>query len=444
VAKRSEGRKEPAATNLPRSLAQHILSRLGEAGQPPEVGIAHINVGNETYLRVLEEEYLRPIAEEGRGSSFKLVQAYYGGGKTHFLHCVRERAWSLGFPAGIVGLSPDECPFDDPVRIYTAVAREVAWPPRDPLVPPARGVDELLRSALEEKTAASPPEAVRGWVLQQVRRVPADSHSYRMAVARFLLAILDGETDAEDILAAYLRGEAVAASDLKDFGVREEIQRHTAFRFLRSLIQVLQAIGAPGLLLGFDELDRNLSFGASRRRAIADNLRQLIDLCGREALPGLLCLYAVPPEFLTRIVPEYVALQQRLEAPSALSARSPQAVVIDLENLDLPQEDLLAGIGERILRVFQVAHGASLDGKVQSANLRLLAKTVLERTWDVAHRRSFVKAAVALLADQERSGGRKLPKEHLEAFLTRPAGTAPPGMGAGEDGAAAVDDFEDI
>ena len=36
------------------------------------------------------------------------------------------------------------------------------------------------------------------------------------------------------------------ASDLKDFGVREEIQRHTAFRFLRSLIQVLQALGAPG------------------------------------------------------------------------------------------------------------------------------------------------------------------------------------------------------
>ncbi len=434
--KRSE---VPAPPDLSRSLAQHILGRLGEAGQPPEVGIAHVNVGNETYLRVLEEEYLRPLVEEGRGSSFKLVQAYYGGGKTHFLHCVRERAWSLGFPTAIVGLSPDECPFDDPVRIYTAVAREVAWPPRDPCVPPSRGVDQLLRAVVQEKTASAPADAVREWVLQQVRRVPADSHSYRMAVARFLLSLLDGETDAEDILAAYLRGEPVPASDLKEFGVREEIQRHTAFRFLRSLVQVLQALGAPGIVLAFDELDRNLSFGPSRRRAIADNLRQLIDLCGREALPGLLCLYAVPPEFLTRIVPEYVALQQRLEGPSTLSARSPQAVVIDLENLDLPQEELLAGIGGRILRVFEAAHGEALDTKVQSANLRLLAKAVLERSWDVAHRRAFVKAAVSLLLDQKDAGERKLRAADVEAFAARSAERSVPAAGE-----AAADDFEDL
>lgn len=429
----------PSAPELSRDLAHRILSRLGEAGQPPEVGIAHINVGNETYLGVLEEEYLRPIAEEGRGSSFKLVQAYYGGGKTHFLHCVRERAWSLGFPTAIVGLSPDECPFDDPVRIYTAVAREIAWPPRDPTVPPSRGIDELLRAAAEERAASAPAATVREWIVGQVRRVPADSHSYRMAVARFLLSLLDGETDAEDILAAYLRGEAVPASDLKEFGVREEIQRHTAFRFLRSLIQVLQALGAPGLFLGFDELDRNLSFPVSRRRAIADNLRQLIDLCGREALPGLLCLYAVPPEFLTRIVPEYVALQQRLEGPSTLSARSPQAVVIDLENLDLPQEELLVAIGEKILKVFLVATEARLDPKVQVPNLRLLASAVLERTWDVAHRRAFVKAAVSLLTDQKEGRERRLKPADVEAFAARSAAAAEaPALGEAED------DFEDF
>jgi len=426
AAKTARAAAPTAESDLPRPLAQHILSRLGEAGQPPEVGIAHVNVGNETYLRILEEEYLRPVAEEGRGSSFKLVQAYYGGGKTHFLHCVRERAWALGFPTAIVGLSPDECPFDDPVRIYTSVAREIAWPPRDPYVPASRGIDELLRACLQERTASGPPEVVRTWVLQQVRRVPADSHSYRMAVARFLLANIDGETDAEDILAAYLRGEDVSAADLKDFGVREEIQRHTAFRFLRSLIQVLQALGAPGMVLAFDELDRNLSFSPSRRRAIADNLRQLIDLCGREALPGLLCLYAVPPEFVTRIVPEYVALQQRLEAPSTLSLRSPQAVVIDLETLDMPQEELLSEIGDRILRVFGIANGASLDEKTQRENLRTLAREVLEHSWDVAHRRAFVKAAVGLLFDQAGEGERKLTPAELGAFVSQASEPAQP------------------
>ncbi len=436
MAKRAEAAALP---QLSKELASHILARLGEAGQPPEVGIAHINVGNETYLKILDEEYLRPIAEEARGSSFKLVQAYYGGGKTHFLHCVRERSWALGFPTAIVGLSPDECPFDDPVRIYTAVAREIAWPPRDPYVPPSRGLDELLRAVLQEKMASAPPSAVREWIVEQVRRVPADSHSYRMAVARFLLSVLDGETEAEDILAAYLRGESVPASELKDFGVREEVQRHTAFRFLRSLIQVLQALGAPGLFLAFDELDRNLSFSASRRRAIADNLRQIIDLCGREALPGLFCLYAVPPEFLTRIVPEYVALQQRLEAPSTLSVRSPQAVVIDLEHLDLPQEELLSAIGERIFRIFLAATGAKLSEKVQTLNLRLLARVILERTWDVAHRRAYVKAAVSLLQDQKASGEKRLDAAEVERLAARSAAAEVGPPGAGE-----ADGFEEF
>jgi hypothetical protein len=244
--------------------------------------------------------------------------------------------------------------------------------------------------------------------------------------------VLQGETDAEDSLSAFLRGESVPASELRAYGVREEIRRETGFRFLRSLVQVVQALGAPGLVLAFDELDRNLSFGPRRRRAIVDSLRQLIDLCGREALPGLLCLYAVPPEFLTRVVPEYVALQQRLEAPVTLSVRSPQAVVIDLENLDLPQAELLTRIGERILDVFEAATAAGLDHELQTRNLGLLAGEVLERTWDVAHRRAFVKAAVALLHEQRGAGERELTPAEVQGLTSQAATVEPLGDDAEE------------
>ena len=116
----------PSETVSP-SLARAILQRIGEAGQPPEVGIEFLNVGNEGVLGVLEREYIRPIAETGRGSSFKLVQAYFGGGKTHFLTCVRHIGWRHGMASAMVGLSPEECPFDDPLRIYQAVDREICW-----------------------------------------------------------------------------------------------------------------------------------------------------------------------------------------------------------------------------------------------------------------------------------------------------------------------------
>lgn len=422
---RDDDRSADPDVGLSQSLARHIIGRLGEAGQPPEMGIGYINVGNHTYLDLLEEEYLRPIAEEGRGSSFKLIQAYFGGGKTHFLFCLRERAWELGFPTSVVGLSPDECPFDDPVRIYAAVAREVAWPPLDPTIAPSRGIDELLRTVLDLRSQNTSDDQIHEWIVRHLRRVPADSHSYRVAVARFLLSVLEGDLEAEDVLSAFLRGENVPASELRSYGVREEIRRETGFRFLRSLVQVIQALGAPGLMLGFDELDRNLSFSPKRRRGIVDNLRQLIDLCGREALPGLLCLYAVPPEFLTRVVPEYVALQQRLESPSTLSVRSPQSVVIDLESLDLPQSELLTRIGERILKVFQVATETELDPEIQTLNLGVLAEEVLARAWDVAHRRAFVKAAVALLYDQRASGERQLSAEEAKDLASQTSAPEP-------------------
>jgi hypothetical protein len=212
--------------------------------------------------------------------------------------------------------------------------------------------------------------------------------------------MLDDDAEGEELAAAWLRGEPVGPQEVRHLGVREVMSRTNAFRMLRSLCQVLLAVGAPGLLLCFDELDRNLSLAPRRRRAVADHLRQLIDLCGREALPGLLCLYAVPPEFMRHVVTEYPALQQRLEGPSALSERSPQAAVIDLERLDLSAQELLVRIGLRILELYRLGRDPDLDPGLQERNLRALADEVLAGSFEVAHRRAFVKAAVDLLHRQ--------------------------------------------
>ncbi len=397
---------EPSA-----ALARQILQRVGEIGQPPEVGLQFLNVGNDSLLDVLQHEYLVPIAQTGRGSSFKLVQAYFGGGKTHFLMCVRELAWKRGFCSAVVGLSPDECPFDDPLRTYQAVARELAWAPADPLVPPARGIEQALRTALDERLQQVDPDELRRWLTHDLRRQPVDSPSYRSAVVALLVAMLDDDVDSEELATAWLRGDPVGAAEARALRIREPMTKTNGFRMLRSLLQVLQALGAPGTLLCFDELDRNLSLPPRRRRAVADNLRQLIDLCGREALPGLLCLYAAPPEFMRHVVTEYPALQQRLEGPSALSERSPQAAVIDLERLDLGAEALLVRIGLRLLDLFRIGRDPDLDPDLQERNLRALAEEVLAGSFEVAHRRAFVKAAVDLL---HRQSGDQRPVSHGE------------------------------
>ncbi len=384
------------------TLARAILHRMGEAGQPPELGLSFVNVGNERYLSVLDREYIEPIAQSRRGSSFKLVQAHFGGGKTHFLLAVRDRAWRRGMASALVGLSPEECPMDDLARVYAAVMRELCWAPKDDDHLPDRGVEMALRDALTARRAELGEAGVAAW-LEGLRRQPVDAPSLRTAVCFFGAAFLRGDLAGEELAAAFLRGEALSEAEQRLLGVRERLGRDTALRFLRALCQMLQHLGAPGLLLAFDELDRNLSLSERRRVAVADNLRQLIDLCGRAALPGLLCLYAVPPEFMRTVVIEYPALQQRLEGPVSLSERSPQAAVIDLERLDLPAEELLVRIGLKLLHLYNVGHGARLDPGLQGRNLRSLAAQVLSTSFEVAHRRAFVKAAIDLLHHQAQS-----------------------------------------
>ncbi len=399
-------------------LARQILARVGESGQPPEVGVEHLNVGNESLLDVLETEYIEPIARTRRGSSFKLVQAYYGGGKTHFLLCVRQKAFSHGMFAALVALSPEETPFDDPLRIYQAVAREIAAPPRDPAQPPERGIDQALRIVLEERFDTMEAQDQQDWVKNTLRRLPVDSPACRSAVVAFALALLDGDIAREELAASWLRGENVTDSEARTIGIREPLNRQTAFRVLRSVCQILQGIGVPGIFLAFDEADRTLSVSSRRKKAIADNLRQLIDHCGQEHLPGLLCLYAVPPEFMREVVTEYPALQQRLEGPSVLSIRSPQAAIIDLEHLDLEPEALLVAIGRRLMDLFAVARGTQWDRRLEEQNLKLLVEQILNTSFEVAHRRAFVKAAVDLL-QQQTADPRRLAPSEVESIARR-------------------------
>ena len=409
-------------TGLSPRVARHILQRLGEGGQPPEYGVRHINVGNETYLRVLEHEYFEHQLKNG--ASFKLVQGYFGGGKTHFLYCVRELAWERGFATAVVELSPSECPYDDSFKVYRAVARRISRKPVDPLAGPNYGLPDLLRNLVDDKIDAlleSPEsglddreaacEEVDRWLSRTVARTACESHSYRSAVVNFSRAYLNDEFDVEQKIEAWLLGEPIPKKEVRDHGIYEKLDKSNGFTMLRCLTQMIVGLGLPGSVLLFDEVDRNLSVSAQRSQVIGDNLRQVIDLCGRHQLPNTLFMYAVPPEFLRNIVPDYPALYQRLRSPVALGVRSPQAVLIDLEELDLEPVELLTEIGKRILDVFQTARDCDFDNSEQSANARSLASACVNSYFEVNHRRLFVKTWVDYLYHQLVDGEMRLSEE---------------------------------
>lgn len=381
-------------------LARSIVLRMGETGQPPERGALHVNTGTEDVLRVLRQEYLLPMKESGRNSSFKLVQATFGGGKTHFLHCLREVGWAEGFASSLVSVSPQECPFDDTVRVYQAVARELELPPTELEAAPQRGFDAVLRLLVDQRVETYGEEAFRRWLQEEFRRANIESHAVRRAALLYMEGLLDRDPDQEELMADFLLGASVPKKELAPFRIREELESRTAFRFLRSLVQTLRALEVPGVLLLFDEMDRVMSLTVKRRKSIGDNLRQMIDHCGQALLPCLLWVYAVPPEFMTTVVPEYPALEQRLRGAAILSDTSVLAPLIDLERLALTESELFEGIGMRLCDLMGPGEFGQLNRELQQENVRLLARHMAETTLESGARRTFVKRAVQMLRNQ--------------------------------------------
>jgi len=414
------------------SLAKHVLDRMGSTGQPPERGARCVNVATEDLLDVLRTEYLVPMRESGRNSTFKLVQAPFGGGKTQFLHCLRELSWSEGFATALVGLSPKECPFDKPVRIYQEVARRIELPVDSLEEEPGQGIERVLRGIAEQRVDEAGEDAFRTWLKEEFSRQNIESRMFRRGVRLFLQAVVDDDVDQEELMSDYLSGADVAKSELSEHKLRESLDHENAFRWLRSLAQTLNALGLPGLVLMFDEMDRNMSLSGVRRRAIGDNLRQMIDYCGQSMLPGVVWCYAVPPEFMETVVPEYPALAQRLKGAGAFSGRSPLQPIIDLDHLPLEPTQLFEAIGQRLLELAGHAHGHAFDATIQERNLNGLARELAERSFETGTRRMFVKAAVSMIEDQRRAGDRELNGSEI----TRAAGSVSadePALMPGED-----------
>ena len=408
-------------------LARQIVETLGQSGTPLSKGVSYYNAGNESLLNAIDTHYLGSYLADG-GAVFKLVVGDYGAGKSHFLYCVRDRAWQRNFAVSKVDLSPKESPYDDQRRVYGAVASALIWHELGGIGEDEQGLARFLEGTLrrlvapngldlDDEGAEDLPE-VRA-LLQTVASTPIDSLSYDKAIQGYLTALLRGQTRRLEALERWLHGEEVSPEDMRDLrtiGVTEKINKNNAFKMLRSLAQTVRALGYTGLALLFDEGDRMLSIGGKAEKTATDNLREVIDRC-RDELPGAMFVYAVPPQFINDVVPRYPALQQRIRTPGRFSRTNHFSPQISLDRLDLAENDLMLAIGEKLIPIYELAFGVQLDVKVQYANAAILANVARDVFLDVSHRRLFVKSFVTELARQHAAGERVLTEEEAIAII---------------------------
>jgi hypothetical protein len=257
-----------ADDELDRVQARRILSQMGENGKPPELGISHVNCGNESYLRVLDTAYIQDLICTVEGSSFKLVQGTYGAGKTHFLYCVRDLAWRRGLLTAMVTISPKECPFNRPHAMYRAVAQRIELP-RSGAGDEVRGIDDVIRRCLDDRVAADGKDATRKWVDATLARAAFERHSFRDATVGFARAVLDDNDAEARKLAAWLRGEEVSAQETRASGIYEIASNENGFGMMRSLVQLVPRLGFEGCVMLLDEAERRMSGDTKPTKAMA-------------------------------------------------------------------------------------------------------------------------------------------------------------------------------
>ena len=376
---------------MDRQLARAIINKLGSTGTPPEFGIEHFTVGLEPYLKVIEDEYLDGILKYNL-SSFKLITGNYGGGKTHFLYTVRDLAFRHNYCVAYVSLNPTECPFDKLELVYKGIAANLIAPrPADaPTAVWDKGIESVVRKWHDDQRKLHDRTDSLRKYLETLPTTESTSFSNAVRGAFASLLAEDGEGFSDVI--QWLKGEDVSKEVRVQHRISERIDKATAFRVFRSLIQWVHAIGYTGLILLFDEAERGMSISSSRdKRRALDNLRQLVDECGNSRLPGAMVFYAVPDEnlLLEGSGGVYEALKQRLR--TALNETNPVGVRINLEELGIKPAEFLKRLGARLADLFDTAYEMKLPEAKRDAIVRTVAELAVSAfAFDVGYRRLFV------------------------------------------------------
>jgi hypothetical protein len=295
-----------------------------------------IAIGAHQYLEFVEREYLADYIGRG-GAAVKLLSV---GDDAERLRLSNGFA-KVGdrFEHAVVDAATTRVHLID--QVFAAIARQLDW---------VALADAVVRAALERAAFPAPDghgsvdlaatarhhdvdaaelyRSVRRAIEHIVLRDTELSHEFRVAMLRLCQERLgrgDVSATERETVIGWLRGERLAAADLRSVGLRTKVNRYNARPLLLSLTRWLRIAGRSGLVLHLD-LDRlvvtrrppvGLRDGFYYSKAaifdVYELVRQLID--ATDESEGLFVAVQLQPFLVTdeaRGVPAYTALHMRV------------------------------------------------------------------------------------------------------------------------------------
>ncbi|MEO0158169.1 MAG: BREX system ATP-binding domain-containing protein [candidate division WOR-3 bacterium] len=389
---------------LSKDVARRIIEIVGGSGNPPEYGFQFFTAGLDEYLNPIKDEYLSSFIKDG-GCSFKMIVGTYGGGKTHFLYCVRELAWKQNFAVSYVRLSPTETPFHKLDSVYRSIVSNLTYPmtSEELLSGYERGIESFIKVWYRQKVAEVESKGITGDGLKEELNTYIssisnfESSSFTNAVKKAFHCLLDRRDTDFSKIAQWLKAEGFDSRRVDghpQFGILQKIDKSTAFSMIRSLVRWVRVVGYSGLVVLFDEAEQVPSMSGKQKDLLLSNLRELIDECGQGTLAHSMFFYAVPDEnFLQGRTQIYEALRQRVS--TVFEDLNPIGVKIYLEKLSRKPEEVLREIGGKLGKIFEVAYAVKFNADVLKESISNIADAAYaERFGDIGYKRLFVQAVV--------------------------------------------------
>jgi len=395
---------------LDSNTARKIIEIVGGQGNPPEYGFQYFTAGLDIYLNTIDEEYLRSFVRDG-GSAFKMVIGAYGGGKTHFLYCIREIAWKYDYITSYITLSPEQTPFHKLEQVYRAIVANLVYrqTPEELLSGYDRGIEAVIKKWYNEKYQELSAKLTGDAVSRELNTYasslgPYESISFRNAVKEAFIAISERREEDFTLIMQWLKGENPPKNMLKGFKIFEKIDKSTAFKMIRSLVQWIQEIGYSGLIVLMDEAEQTPSMSSKQKSLLLNNLRELMDECGHANFKNTMWFYAVPDEnFLEGRSQIYEALRQRVYTIFDTEI-NPNGVKIYLENIPIEPVELLQEIGKKLAEIYEIAYSVKFDANALKETIRNIAEAAYERKLEIGYKRLFVQNIIKAFHKLRRTG----------------------------------------
>jgi len=395
---------------LDSNIAREIIEIVGGQGNPPEYGFQFFTAGLDIYLNTIDEEYLRTFIRNG-GSQFKMVIGIYGGGKTHFLYCIREKAWNYNYITSYIILSPEQTPFHKLEQVYKAIVANLVYPqkPEELLIGYDRSIEAVIKKWYGEKYQELSERLSGDALLRELRTYasslgPYESTSFRNAVKEVFIALSEKRDEDFTLIMQWLKGENPPRNMLTDFKIFEKVDKSTSFKMIRSLVQWIQEIGYSGLIVLMDEAEQTPSMSSKQKSLLLQNLRELIDECGHANFKNTMWFYAVPDEnFLEGRSQIYEALRQRVSTIFDTEI-NPTGVKIYLESIPIEPVELLQEIGKKLAKIYEIAYSVRFGANEVKETIKNIAEAAYERKWEIGYKRLFVQNMIKAFHKLRRRG----------------------------------------